>query len=338
MLKIDEKILISDISSHCKIEDFYNKEDIIMFDIETTGLSPQTSMIYIIGINYWKDGAWWITQYFNDDGQSEAKIIEEFLLALSKYKYLIEFNGDHFDIPFVKKRAASLQKTDHLDFDISAFDNIQAVDLYRIIRPFRNILGLPNMKQKTIERYLGINRDDQMNGGELIEVYYHYLRKKDEHSKRLVLLHNRDDMEGMYLISSILSIGGLADGKFCFDSISMEEENGGLYLLIALKLKSSLLSPIIHSEESILLKADKDSVILRLPVFYGTLYYYYGQTKEGYEEKTGYFIPAGTTNCIIPYKENYRSKKIYTEINDSFLSDSDAISKYAQSVIQLILH
>ena len=49
------------------------------------------------------------------------------------------------------------------------------MDIYKKIRPYRKLLGLESMKQKAIEQFLGISREDKYTGGQLIEVYRDYL-------------------------------------------------------------------------------------------------------------------------------------------------------------------
>jgi len=332
MLKIDEKISDKAISSFCRIEDFYKKEEVIMFDLETTGLSPSYSYIYIIGINYWKDGSWWITQLFNNDGKSEKEMLSSFLSLLSEYKYLIHFNGNNFDVPFVKKRAVANSLS-----SLNAIDHIESIDLYRLISPFKKILALPNLKQQTLERYFGINRNDQMSGGELINVYNHYLRFHDERSKELVLLHNRDDMEGMYLISSILSVSALTKGHFKFSTLSMDEKDGLLYLNLSFFLHSELIQPIIHSKNQILLSANKKELNLQIPVMSGSLYYFFGKAKDGCEAKNGFFIPFVKESGFACYRETISSKEYYRELNDSFLGTPEAICSYAKKIIEALL-
>ena len=43
------------------------KEDIVFFDIETTGFSPRSTALYLIGIVYYKNNTWNITQWFSEN-------------------------------------------------------------------------------------------------------------------------------------------------------------------------------------------------------------------------------------------------------------------------------
>ena len=79
-----------------------------IFDIETLGLSPLTSKIILAGImSVSPEGSCHITQYFADTEKDEKEILTALPTELAKYDYLLTYNGKHFDIPFVEKRAAN---------------------------------------------------------------------------------------------------------------------------------------------------------------------------------------------------------------------------------------
>ena len=78
------------------------------------------------------------------------------------------------------------------------------------------MLGLENLKQKSIERFLGIAREDKYNGGQLIEVYGEYLQTHSELLKHLLILHNEDDLKGMPQILPILAYPDFLAGDFSF--------------------------------------------------------------------------------------------------------------------------
>ena len=83
------------------LEQFYTSEDLLVFDIETTGFTAEHTALYLIGCAYYKNRQWNICQWFNQDGRSEADILEQFLSFAMNYKYVITYNGDGFDIPYI---------------------------------------------------------------------------------------------------------------------------------------------------------------------------------------------------------------------------------------------
>ena len=139
----------------------------LFVDIETTGLSPDYASIYLMGCCFYEKGEWMIRQWLCEKEDEEKELLKAFYKHLSSYSTLIHFNGNQFDLPFIQKRAALY------DIPIS-FDDMTGIDIYKRIFPYRHFLRLTNCKQKTLEEYLGINREDEYSGGELIRVYKQY--------------------------------------------------------------------------------------------------------------------------------------------------------------------
>lgn len=137
-------------------------------------------------------------QYFAEGLYEERRILEKTVDTLKKLDVIVTFNGVRFDIPYVKKRAEI--------FDIP-FDNIPYhLDLYQVIRNYSDIRNfLPNLKQKTVEKFMGLfSRTDEISGKESINLYYDYLDNGDPELKREILLHNSDDVFQLYRLMDII--------------------------------------------------------------------------------------------------------------------------------------
>ncbi|MDW7668173.1 MAG: ribonuclease H-like domain-containing protein, partial [Bacillota bacterium] len=134
----------------------YNKdifEESIFFDIETTGLNPKYSKIVMIGILYFKNGNYTLTQFFSEkDGEKE--VIQEFINIMMNFRYLISYNGNSFDLRFIKKRA----QFNNLNFSLK---NKCLIDLLKVFRIHRNRFNTENLKLKTVEKFSAIDRKDQ---------------------------------------------------------------------------------------------------------------------------------------------------------------------------------
>jgi uncharacterized protein YprB with RNaseH-like and TPR domain len=213
----------------------YNWEDIIFFDIETTGFSANTSFLYLIGCMYYKNNTWQMTQWLADDMNSETAILEVFFQMLKNYKRIVHFNGTGFDIPFILQKC----RRHHLDY---TFDILESFDIYKKILPFKKMLPLANYKLKTIEKFVGINRTDMFSGEDLIQIYANYLgrvqyeklarktpasispkvsltdiithKDKDntknlssEELSQIILLHNSEDVKGLIQVADLLYYG-----------------------------------------------------------------------------------------------------------------------------------
>jgi len=186
-------------------------EDLLFFDIETTGFSGDYASLYLIGCTYYKENHWHLIQWFADTKDCEEELLCAFFHFLEDYKILVHFNGDGFDLPFLLKRCRHFR----LPYDFSA---VESFDIYRRIRPYRRLLGLDSMKQKAIEQFLGVEREDTFSGGELIEVYTAYLHNHSQKLYDLLILHNEDDLKGMPRILPVLNYPDFLEHEFCLVS------------------------------------------------------------------------------------------------------------------------
>lgn len=173
-------------------------ENSLLFDIETTGLSKKNHQIYLIGCAHRSAEKITIHQFFAESPAEEADIILEFLQLAGKYKKLITFNGKRFDIPFVLEKCSYY----HFDSHLLPPDHL---DIYLECKKIKALLGLNSCKQTSVEAFLGIQRKDLYDGGQLIQVYKDYVISKSSEALDLLLLHNYEDVAKMVEILPILS-------------------------------------------------------------------------------------------------------------------------------------
>ena len=339
MEKIVETIPKERIEAYDHTAAYFPGKKVCMFDIETTGLSPMNSFTYIIGVNIKVGDDWQIIQLFNDDGRSEPEMINAFFDIISDYDVLVEFNGDRFDIPYIEKRMNAITNKFHIKFD-NGFNKIRSFDLMKCIKPYKYALGLPNIKQKTIEKYLGIDRVDTFNGGQLIDVYLNFLTTDDAKSRELVLRHNRDDMEGMLYLGGVLAIDMMTKGNLSLENFSVKDIAGKLFFIMDLNLETGLTKHISSSSYGASIDAEDDWAGLRIPIFAGKLNYYLGtKEKDGAITKDGYFVTAlnNYSGNSALYKDSARSKSGYVMLDDTFLGNEDLIVEYAKHMIYEIM-
>ena len=237
MITIEKKLRLPDTYP---LERIGKLEDLLFFDIETTGFSGDRCQLYLIGCTYYKDNTWNLIQWFADTGAAEEDLLHHFFKFLKQYKTLVHFNGDGFDIPFLLKRCK------HFNLPYS-FDNVASFDIYKKVKPYRNLLGLDNLKQKSIEQFLGISRTDKYNGGQLIEVYKDYLMTHEEGLYDLLILHNEDDLKGMPSILPILNYPDLLEHAFTLKEQQIVDESladGQIRHLLKLTCQSPYSIPV----------------------------------------------------------------------------------------------
>ena len=200
-----------DIKINYPIENFSKKEKIIYFDIETTGFSRKYCIVYLIGCMYYSGDKLCYTQWLAENFNDEANVLMAFNKFIKDFDTVIHFNGNSFDIPFVTERG----KKYNLEFD---FDNYQSIDIYKPVSKLNHILKMENNKQKSFEKLLGINRSDPFSGGDLIEVFKHYVESKDERLLFPLLLHNKEDVWNMGILTDLLSISDIFEYKYKVNS------------------------------------------------------------------------------------------------------------------------
>lgn len=191
-------------------------DNICFFDIETTGLSRNNDIIYLIGILYpaRKDNKWHLVQFFAKDLKDEVNILMEASDTLSSFDTIINYNGNSFDIPFFNHRLKLYDM--HCDISLD-----KSLDLYKIIRKNKDILDLKNYKLRTIEEYLGIRREDLYTGKDCIGFYKDYILTQNPSLKKKILQHNYDDL---YYLPKVINILDIIEEKKTF-MISSENHN-----------------------------------------------------------------------------------------------------------------
>lgn len=180
-------------------------ENYCIFDIETTGLSPKVSSVYLIGVLWYDldEHQFRTRQWFADDYISEKEILSSFRDFLSNFTVLVNYNGTGFDISYIEKKCR--------EFDIpSPFDNIKNLDIYRQIKNLKSFFSVPNLKLFTVEKLVGFMRKDILTGKDCIQIYSQFMQKKFfkdktmETEKEKLLLHNIEDIIGTYYSAQLL--------------------------------------------------------------------------------------------------------------------------------------
>jgi len=342
------------------------KEDIIFFDIETTGFSARSTALYLIGVIYYKNDTWNITQWFSENIQNEAIVLASFFEFIQDYKTIVHFNGEGFDIPYLISKLAKY----NLPY---SFKDFKSFDIFKHTRKVHKLLKLDNYKQKTIERYLGITRTDKFSGGELINVYNRYLITNDEEALHLLLLHNKEDIIGMLQLLPILSYSPITEGKYAINSIETNTvtDFDGLTskeTIFIGTLDTTIPKRVSFGNDQFYLTAVNNSLKLRVKVYTGELKYFYSNYKDYfylpdedtsihksiafyvdknyrtkakaancYSKKTGMFLPQ-FDEIVNPYfKIDYNDKLTYFELEESFIGNNKIQKSYIIDIISKLL-
>lgn len=340
-------------------------KDLLFFDIETTGFSGDTSQLYLIGCTYHDCFGWKLIQWFADTRDSEVQLLEAFFTFMERFRILVHFNGDGFDIPYLLKCCRRLG----LNYN---FDHIVSLDIYKKIKPYRKLLGLENMKQKSIEQFLGVSREDKMTGGDLIQVYRDYLSSRQSFMYDLLILHNEDDLKGMPSILPILNYADMMDSAFSLESQQLYSGDGpqwnmAPFLNLTWKSPYSIPVPLEYDSAPVSLELHHDTLTCNIALYQGELKYFYSNYKDYYylpiedtaihksigeyvdkdarkkatartcyTKKSGLFLPQFGALWSPALKEDYKSALDYTEYSPDMLSDSCTADKYARQILDYV--
>ena len=173
-------------------------ETSVFIDIETTGLKASTSRLYMIGVLYATGEGWNTIQWMAETSAEEEGLLRVLAAFIRPYRALIHFNGERFDLPYLREKYAAHQLPCPLDALLS-------LDLYRSIRPLKTLLGLKHLNQKALEQFLNLTREDPFTGGELIGVYRQWQHARSPEDLQALMLHNREDLTGMLPLISLLT-------------------------------------------------------------------------------------------------------------------------------------
>ncbi len=341
-------------------------ESSLFLDIETTGFSPSHTKVYLIGCAVRKGDVICTTQFFSEQPSDEKLILNAFATLLNHYDTVITFNGLGFDLPYLQKRYQYHNLPD-------PFGNFQFLDIFKAISKYKHILKLENLKQKTIEHFLGIHREDMYSGGELINVYDDYVKTPTEEAMNLLRLHNYEDITGMIDLLPVLSYVQLFEGSFevlGFETYSYEEYEGTHSLELHLTLKTSFPLPKRFSFgfQDFYLTGVQNQVKLKVKIYQGELKYFYSNYKDYYylpeediavhksvafyvdkdyrtrakaatcySKKTGRFLPQYSEIFEPYFKLEYHDKVLYFEMTEDFTESLEAQKKYCIHILKYLL-
>lgn len=337
----------------------FNVDEIIFFDIETTGLSPKTSYLYLIGLTYYHNNSWHLTQWLLKDPNHEIKLLNLLTNKIKSYKRIIHYNGDSFDIPYLiyKYKLYKLE---------NPFSNIDSFDLYKKVNPYRKTFHFPNLKLKTLEHYFGFKRKDKYSGRDLIDIYSQFVgrcqyeklisnesienyKSKNESSKvssvylaDILLLHNYEDLIGLLEVSGILIyVDFFENGIKEYDVFDLKHKIKDNSFLIDVNTNYSFPFEIQlsvaqdYNIESII-KFNKSHIIAEVPLINNKLKYYFENFEEYYylpkEDMAIHKSVAKYVDKEFRVKATPTTSYTYVEL-DTILNSSEDLNKWLNSLI-----
>lgn len=312
----------------------------LFLDIETTGLSRSRHQIYLIGMASIVDhNHIYVNQLFAERPEDGSALLAHFAedLRTLQAKRIITFNGNSFDLPFLLERAKKAGVA-------LRFDDLQLFDIYKEVTKRKHFLQLQNYRQKTVEQFLGICREDKYSGGDLIKVYENYVRCPEEASEHLLKLHNYEDVLGMIDLLAVFAYDELFSSPVHVRSVAVEhytDVNGDPAQELIAELTPPCVLPgslsCTQPVSGAYLHASGDHARLRVPLYQGMARLYYLDYKN-YD-----YLPEedmAVHKSVAGYVEKSHRQKATPEtcyskvaVDDAFLH-SEKLAEYLTHVLR----
>ena len=340
----------------------YLRNNTCLLDIETTGFSREINHIYMIGLARLENDKIKVTLLFADKRSEEKDILIEFINYSKDVNRFISFNGLSFDFPFIKSR----MNHNGIEYNYMEYEHL---DIYKECKKLKDILCLGNLKQKTFESFLGIEREDSFDGGELIHQYKLYEKCNDEECYHNLITHNLEDVQGMVELLIILRYLHITDNIDNSTISEITNTNGEIVAKITTDYNIPKRFVIKSKFYYILFEKNIIKTILKPNLC--TLKYYFDNYKNYVhllnediiipkqllnDNNKNNAVPCKKSNCCIDveglylpvfdkmlfedeklFKENLSSKETYVDIS-SKLNDSLYLKKYIIHIIKYRLN
>ena len=330
----------------------YCDENTCLMDIETTGFDRNKCHIYMIGLarvvndchalNFSGDAldgdvtelaggghTFEVTLLFAENKFEEKTVLDAYLEYSEDITRFITFNGLSFDFPFIKSRLQHYGET----YDFEQYDHI---DIYKECKCLKDMLHLDNLKQKTIESFLGISREDKYSGGELTEQYHTYSKTKDATLYYNLITHNLEDVKGMIDLLVILRYTRINNIIDTDSDVEVTFNPSEVTIKVSMHLRCRLPKSFVIKSEYYYIKFEDDMVkILLKPDNTSMKYFLEDYSKYMYLPDEGIVIPKqllnknNKKNAIKATKENcYVSKSgLFMPVYDTAMFDGNKLFK-----------
>lgn len=171
----------------------------IVLDTETTGLASGTgTLVFLVGWVEWWDDQARVVQLFMPEPANESELLSDTAAALDAAGAIISYNGKGFDLPRLRSRWM-LQRRRYDDSKLPHLD---------LLYPCRRLTRgwLADARLATVEAaLLGMERQDDLPGAEVPDVYRAYLRGEAGARVDRVVEHNAHDVIHLTRLAATLS-------------------------------------------------------------------------------------------------------------------------------------
>ncbi len=176
----------------------------LFLDTETTGLAGGSGTYpFLVGLAWWDGGGIQTEQFFMRDFGEEHAMLLSLRERMAERRVLVTYNGKSFDWPLLETRFRMTRSIElpspavHLDFLHPArqlwksrLESVRLADLER------EILCV------SLGSKLDWHRDTDIDGSQIPEIYFNFVRRGAAHALLPVLHHNRMDLRGLAAVAA----------------------------------------------------------------------------------------------------------------------------------------
>jgi uncharacterized protein len=176
----------------------FDLRETIFLDCETTGLAGGSgTYAFLVGLGYLSGTQFRLEQYFMEDFHQERAVLTAVMERMSKFKFLVSFNGKCYDLPLLESRWL----INRMEFDSSGWIHFDL--LFPSRRLWKRRLGdcsLGNLEQEI----LSVKREVDVPSFMIPQIYFDYLRTGDVNPLIPVFEHNLHDILSMVKLSFLI--------------------------------------------------------------------------------------------------------------------------------------
>lgn len=275
-----------------------HKSKFLFLDAVTTGLYWRSSHLESLGIIYHADGKWNKITWSGDSEETEFEILSDFVDTVSDYTLCITYNGDHFDLPYLTAKLKAYGLKD-------PFIHMASLDLYKVLRPYRQILKLPSMKLADLASWLN--------------------------------LPEMDDTERLFAVSSMQSYAAAFTGHYALEAAVKSEDE----LLFTLSLDRPLPKIFSYLREPFYMTGEGSLLKIKVPIRNGQALRFFLNYKDYYylpaEDTAIHKSVAAYVDKAFRQKATPETCYIKFPVTESYMADTAALTQYVQDVLLYML-
>lgn len=168
--------------------DHISLNDILIFDLETTGLAGGTGTYpFLIGFGEFEEKGLRIVQYFLPDYGREISAFLDFREMTKRKKILLSYNGKSYDYPLIRNRFI----LNRIENSLEHYTHLDLLHLAR--RLWKN--SLPSCSLTSIEEnILYFSRWQDIDGGLIPQEFFNFLQTGHTIQMERIICHNQQDI------------------------------------------------------------------------------------------------------------------------------------------------